>query len=56
MPVMPEDDVSIETRIDGIDDGAGRRDVEAGSPNVGLVQIRVVLGRAELPNAIHAHL
>ena len=33
LPAMPEDDASIETRIDGIDDGVGRRFVEAGSPN-----------------------
>jgi hypothetical protein len=39
MPVMPEDDVSIETRIDGIDDGAGRQDVEAGSPNLAVDEV-----------------
>ena len=39
LPAMPEDDASIETRIDGIDDGVGRRDVEAGSPNLAVDEV-----------------
>ena len=46
LPAMPEDDASIETRIDGIDDVAGRRDVEAGSPNLAVDEVEAEGGVA----------